>query len=183
MIQHRPFPERWLSDEMRLLAQIGLLWHICRVLLRVSVQRSPPATALADVLKHSIHVLRSHESLISWMTDTQSWNSSNLPSPLGPLHHARGILDDLEAKNEVDGVAVLKMWAEIVTILWKVLMSLGECNGSSECWDALTCRLLVVRASPLSLNHSRGSGVDFGEWARKEAVACLLAGSYGHSKL
>lgn len=141
---------------------LALLSLICRVLLRMAAHPSPHVSALPGVLRHALAVLERIEHAITWTVLTPPYLCPLPPVFCKPPHHARGLFDLLEAGS-------MDMWGDCVRALWRISMV----QDDRGCWDALTCRLLIVRASS-GVWSEGGRQEDVEEWARREAVRCLL---------
>jgi nucleolar pre-ribosomal-associated protein 1 len=158
-----------------LATQIGLLHIISRVLLRVAVNPAGRSVAVVELLRHASVVLRNFEPLLSWTDEANVWTPSDPTVVPDPPHRARGLFDIAGATGDVAGHAghALRAWGETVAALWKAAMALGRPAVDVGTWGVLTCRLLLLRASPRSASQPR-SRVSIEEWARRETLACLL---------
>ncbi|KAF8519438.1 ribosome 60S biogenesis N-terminal-domain-containing protein [Gautieria morchelliformis] len=158
-----------------LATQIGLLHIISRVLLRVAASPAGRSVAVAGLLQHASHALRRFEPLLSWADEATAWTTSGHTVVPGPPHRARGLFDIADATADITGHTrhALRAWGETVATLWEAAMVLGRPAVDVGTWSILTCRLLLLRASPRAVAAPR-SHVGLEEWARRETLACIL---------
>lgn len=165
-----------------LATQIVLLLLIARVLLRVATKPLGHGTILADLLRHASHVLQTFEPLLLWTDEAQVWKFSDAPTVPAPPHGARRLFEITNLKDTPsDTRYILRAWAENVTTLWRVAMTIDESIDVGS-WNNLTCRLLLLRASPRFSSQSRYD-IPIEEWARREALRCLLKGNIEEEKM
>lgn len=158
--------------------QIGLLQLISRVALRVTIKFVGHNIAMADLLQHATLILQDFEPLLLWTNEAKSWRRCDSMSIPLPPHHAQGLFDIADAMPDTTSHtrSTLDTWAEAVSTLWSIAMELDSPGRPVDVrtWDILTCRMLLLRASPRFETESRND-VNF-EWVRKQTLGCLLNG-------
>lgn len=144
---------RLVDKEMAVLQQGAV------VILRLSLIPGVPFHSLRAVLSRAAEYLEYLEPTIHLHRSLhRSLDVKNLVVLAQPPHRAQGL------HSIPVTVDPLRMWGEIVEMLWRASMSLDE---GTHAWAMLTRRLVVWRA----LVGEEACQV--GEWARKEAVLAL----------
>ena len=148
-------------------------------MLRVATNPAGHTIVLAGLLNHASRVLRNFEPLLLWPGEAKGWKPCDPATIPVPPHRARGLFDitsrtDDDTSNTRHASSA---WGDIVSTLWRVAMVLDSPSLPVEVgtWDILTCRLLLLRASPSFVSESRND-VNIEEWVRRETLTHLLQG-------
>ncbi|KAF8590297.1 hypothetical protein K439DRAFT_1512242, partial [Ramaria rubella] len=152
-----------------------------RVLLRLANQ-PVECPHLGDVLALATSILKNVEPYLLWTNSALRSNKYATIPP--PPHRAHGLFKNSASTQkdiEDDAWYPLRAWASSIATLWRVAMAAGqpERQVDVEVWNALTCRLLLIRASPWCGSQLNAEDMALGDWVRKETVRCHLEVSNG----
>ncbi|KAF8505077.1 ribosome 60S biogenesis N-terminal-domain-containing protein, partial [Hysterangium stoloniferum] len=166
------------SDLTNTVSNLELLQLISRVVLRLANKPFGSQDIIADIIHDSVGTLQRFESSISWSNATEHWQPIAYLVSQRP-HHARSLFELSALKDDAknDKRLALQGWAETSVMLWQAAMTLEGSRRQSDVntWNVLTCRVLILRASPWFSSTVTNNQMQLVEWARKEAAICFLS--------